>query len=83
MLTTRTQLRQQAYQMFNVDNNRDFALAVEARLNNYFRSKQQKLDKRSILQIREEKDNASVILENFLKMAGLPPDEVKKFCQKE
>ncbi|KAL3997563.1 hypothetical protein ACH3XW_11415 [Acanthocheilonema viteae] len=83
MMTTRVELRQQAYQMVGVENNRDFALAVEARLNEYFQSKQRKLDRRSILQIREEKDDASVILEHFLKTAGLPPDAVEKFSSKK
>lgn len=82
LMTTNSELRQQAYQMVGVDNNRDFALAVEARLNEYFQGKQRKLDRRSILQIRKEKDNASIILEHFLKTAGLPPDAVKKFCSK-
>ncbi|VDM92274.1 unnamed protein product [Onchocerca ochengi] len=83
MLTTRDELRQQAYQMVGAKNNRDFALAVEARLNEYFESKQRKLDRRSVLQIRQEKDAARVILEHFLKMAGLPPDAVEKFSSKK
>lgn len=45
-MTTSAELRQQAYRMVDVDNNRDFALAVEARLNKYFKSKQRKLDRR-------------------------------------
>ncbi|VDK86465.1 unnamed protein product [Litomosoides sigmodontis] len=83
MMTTRVELRQQAYRMVGVTNNRDFALAIETRLNEYFKSKQRKLDRRSILQIRGEKDDASVILEHFLKTAGLPPDVVKKFSSKK
>ncbi|EJW82910.1 hypothetical protein WUBG_06177 [Wuchereria bancrofti] len=83
MMTTSNELRQQAYQMVGVDNNRDFALAVEARLNEYFKGKQRKLDRRSILQIRKEKDNACIILEHFLKTAGLPPNAVEKFCSKK
>ncbi|MCP9264159.1 hypothetical protein DINM_022169 [Dirofilaria immitis] len=82
ILTTKDELRQQAYQMVDAKNNRDFALAVEARLNEYFESKQRKLDKRSILQIRQEKDGARVILKHFLKSAGLPPDAVEKFSSK-
>nr|CDQ01323.1 Bm11115, isoform b [Brugia malayi] len=46
LMTTNSELRQQAYQMVGVDNNRDFALAVEARLNEYFQGKQRKLDRR-------------------------------------
>lgn len=38
---------------------------------------------RSILQIREEMDDASVILEYFLKSAGLPSDAVEKFSSKK
>ncbi|CAG9529636.1 unnamed protein product [Cercopithifilaria johnstoni] len=82
MMTTRDELRKEAYRMVGVENNRDFALAVEARLNEYFKNKQRKLDRRSILKIREEKDGASIILEHFLKTAGLPPDAVKKFSSK-
>lgn len=48
MMTTSDELRQQAYRMFDVENNRDFALAVEARLNEYFKSKQRKLDRRFV-----------------------------------
>lgn len=47
MLTTNVELRQQAYRMVGVANNRDFALAIETRLNEYFKSKQRKLDRRS------------------------------------
>ncbi|EFO27651.2 hypothetical protein LOAG_00830 [Loa loa] len=83
MMTTNDELRQQAYRMVSVENNRDFALAVEARLNEYFKSKQRKLDRRSILRIRGEKDDASVILKHFLKTAGLPPDAVEKFSSKK
>lgn len=46
MLTPRQELRQQAYRMVGVTNNRDFALAVEKRLNTYFAKEQRKLDRR-------------------------------------
>ncbi|VDN21488.1 unnamed protein product [Gongylonema pulchrum] len=47
LLTPREKLRQQAYQMLGVTNNRDFALAVEQLIAKYLEKEQLKLDRRS------------------------------------
>lgn len=38
---------------------------------------------RSILQLRQEKDDARIILEHFLRAAGLPQDAVEHFTSKK
>uniref|UniRef100_A0A0R3RI63 Type II toxin-antitoxin system RelE/ParE family toxin n=1 Tax=Elaeophora elaphi TaxID=1147741 RepID=A0A0R3RI63_9BILA len=46
MIASKDELRQQAYRMIGVENNRDFALTLEARLNEYFKSKHHEFDER-------------------------------------